>query len=221
MPTARIWQLLLSTALIAIAMAACKPECSTDRDCPDGALCLNSLCRPRSSGGVDAGAHDAGPVTDATADRVISRGDADVDRTMAQDRTRPDLLAHSDRRGAADGGVADTAVTTSDSGPDIILLGAVGDPCAGDEDCALPADLCLTGFPAGYCSASCDMNATAPCGAFAACFCLRRGADGCLEAQCFRTCYAYSDCREAEGYVCEESVWLEIDGPEYLCYPAP
>ena len=82
--------------------------------------------------------------------------------------------------------------------------GSVGAGCVTAADCtAIMGGTCITnlgGFitlPGGYCSVACTTAAT--CGAGATCLTLGFGGGG----QCVDTCTASTDCRTAEGYVCQ------------------
>ena len=101
-----------------------------------------------------------------------------------------------------DGGARDGGPILSDAGGP--PTGSVGAGCATAADCtAIMGGTCITnlgGFitlPGGYCSVACTTAAT--CGAGATCLTLGFGGGG----QCVDTCTASTDCRTAEGYVCQ------------------
>jgi hypothetical protein len=82
----------------------------------------------------------------------------------------------------------------------IRLAATVGAPCTSDGDCIDGTCLAL---PNGYCTRTgCD---TLGCPSGSVCFVLGGG-----QAACFRSCDELSDCRFAEGYVCDA---------DNTCYP--
>lgn len=77
--------------------------------------------------------------------------------------------------------------------------GGVGTPCSTDLDCTFAADAeCITVWNGGYCSRTCDDGY---CGPGASCEQLE--CDGPCNV-CLMTCTGSSQCRQSEGFICDE-----------------
>ncbi|MFC1609772.1 hypothetical protein ACFL6C_02330 [Myxococcota bacterium] len=92
----------------------------------------------------------------------------------------------------------------------------VGGPCTQDADCEGDPVQCLTeadGFPGGFCVLlMCHTVGSCPEGS--TCFYLNQEQ---TESACFPDCTTGADCRESEGYVCDEynTCWVDSGpGPE-------
>jgi len=132
--------------------------------------------------------------------------DAAVDGTANSDASsNQDGTMQQDASGV-DSAVAHDSATSRDAGNG---NGAIGDPCTDASDCAAPQSLtadCMTAvaiiqFKNGYCTASCTPpanNDPDPCGAGAIC----SGFSG--QGKCFKTCSGDEDCRQADGYTCQD-----------------
>lgn len=134
----------------------------------------------------------------ACGDRV---GDGTSDAGAPEPDASPRDAAVEDAH-PVDAGPADAAPAT----------GTTGAPCTEDSDCVEPNTLCLRdGFPGGYCTIMFCGTFGDPCGTGGACAPLPgRG------PFCFRTCTDDADCREAEGYACEPSAFIDAQ----LCVPS-
>ncbi len=154
-------------------------------------------------GGKVKNDNDEDATTDAVDDSVdmgTDPGDDTVIPPDAEEDTTADPVADAEEDSVED--------TTADSPSS----GIVGDPCGIDGDCTSTVGtdpFCLdevtTGdgtieFPNGYCSASCTRDGD-ECGEGAVCE--RLGGYG-SPRMCFKECTDDTDCRDSEGYVCNE-----------------
>lgn len=92
----------------------------------------------------------------------------------------------------------------------VVGEGEIGDPCSAHGDCIPPAGLtaeCMTvigegflqvEFPGGYCSADCTPGEPDPCAPGGVCVDLQ------IASKCLEPCQQNSDCRETEGYECDD-----------------
>jgi serine protease len=79
----------------------------------------------------------------------------------------------------------------------------VGVACTGDPQCN--GGTCITDLPGGYCTLDCTDSGECPSGA--TCFWVTE--DQSLAA-CFKDCTNSSQCRQAEGYICDsyDTCWV-------------
>ena len=112
---------------------------------------------------------------------------------------------------------ADAVPGTADARPP--GPGQTGTPCALDDDCVDPNTFCLLDangsgwdtFPGGYCTIQFCAFGEA-CGEGGKCAPLPG-----YGPHCFVECTTNGDCREAEGYTCQQSMFIA----ESLCMPPP
>jgi hypothetical protein len=105
------------------------------------------------------------------------------------------------------GGVSDAAI---DAGPIGYEPGKVGAPCTADMECMAngASRTCLSEYvlqpalilPGGYCTTLCDVGLM--CEAGSACITIPLGFS--VVFACMRECRSNSDCRQAEGYTCNQ-----------------
>jgi hypothetical protein len=109
-----------------------------------------------------------------------------------------------------------------ETSPESSGSGNIGDPCTQDSDCGVN-QFCMkesermmfpfpnsTGFgpPKGYCSQNCGMAQNCPSGS--ECYSL-----GAAAGICLKTCKNNADCRQSDGYNCENEPKSQKD----LCFP--
>lgn len=109
--------------------------------------------------------------------------------------------------GAVGGGTSDAAV---DAGPLGYQPGKVGAPCQENTDCEADrvSRTCLSEYvlqpalilPGGYCTTLCDAGLMCEVGS--ACIAIPLGFS--VVFACMRECQSNSDCRQAEGYTCNQ-----------------
>lgn len=109
--------------------------------------------------------------------------------------------------GGIGGNVSDAAI---DAGPIGYEPGKVGAPCTGDGQCMASgaSRTCLSEYvlqpalvlPGGYCTTLCDVGLMCELGS--TCITIPLGFS--VVFACMRQCRSNSDCREAEGYTCNQ-----------------
>lgn len=158
-------------------------------------------------GGGGGGEDDEDTATDTVDDAVDTGTDPGDDTDIP-----PDSETDTSGDPVTDTGEDSEEDVPEDTAGETPPSGIVGDPCGGDDDCTSTVGTdpyCLeeitTGggtleFPNGYCTASCTRDG-GECGSGAVC---ERMGGGGSPRRCFKECTDDADCRETEGYICNE-----------------
>jgi hypothetical protein len=171
--------------IVSILLASCASEGGTGSgtdpttpDSSDGAEASDGTADADAPGPID----DAGIPDDGADPKDIQGGETEVSVTP------PDV--------AVPGDVVDPPGDTSTTPP--VDPGSVGGACGADGDCTGPGAVCLD-MPGGYCTIPGCAGVADACPEGSTCFLF--GDEG---SYCLDTCVVSDECREDDGYVCDQ-----------------